>query len=146
MYKRYLSQVQSPNKINILCSRNINPTENKFVAIVALGEGWHNYHHIFPWDYKAAELGNYKLNISTAFLDFMAYIGQAYDLKTVSKEMVRKRVKRTGDGTWKGDQESQPDENDNLHHHHDSVWGWGDRDMKEDDIQDVRVYNSLKEE
>lgn len=127
--------------------RTINPTENKFVAIVAMGEGWHNYHHIFPWDYKAAELGNYRHNLSTAFLDFMAWIGQAYDLKTVSEDMIRKRAKRTGDGTWKGLQENQSLRNENdHHHHHESIWGWGDRDMKEDDIQDVRHFNYLKEE
>uniref|UniRef100_A0A6P7H619 Acyl-CoA desaturase 4-like n=1 Tax=Diabrotica virgifera virgifera TaxID=50390 RepID=A0A6P7H619_DIAVI len=77
---------------------SINPVENPSVALITLGEGWHNYHHTFPWDYKAAELGNYALNGTTAFLDLMAYLGQAYDLKTVSPEMVRKRVARTGDG------------------------------------------------
>lgn len=125
--------------------RTINPTENKFVAWVALGEGWHNYHHIFPWDYKAAELGDYRLNPSTAFLDFMAWIGQAYDLKTVSKDMISRRVKRTGDGTWNGNHQSQTEEEDH-HHHSDGVWGWGDKDMKIDDIKDVRVYNHLKDD
>ncbi|EFA05022.2 acyl-CoA Delta-9 desaturase [Tribolium castaneum] len=77
--------------------KNIKPTENIAVAIVAYGEGWHNYHHVFPWDYKAAELGNYRTNLSTAFIDFMAKIGWAYDLKSVSPEMLRKRKMRTGD-------------------------------------------------
>lgn len=40
------------------------------------GEGWHNYHHVFPWDYKTAELGNYRYNITTAFIDFFAKIGK----------------------------------------------------------------------
>ncbi|KAJ8675558.1 hypothetical protein QAD02_011344, partial [Eretmocerus hayati] len=79
--------------------RNINPTENKFASIMALGEGWHNYHHTFPWDYKASELGFYKFNLATAFIDFFAKIGWAYDLKTVSKDMIEKRVKRTGDAS-----------------------------------------------
>lgn len=39
------------------------------------GEGWHNFHHVFPWDYKAAELGNYRYNITTAYIDFLAKIG-----------------------------------------------------------------------
>lgn len=76
----------------------------------------------------------------------MAWIGQAYDLKTVSKDMISKRVKRTGDGTWKGNHKIQTDEEDHHHHHSDGVWGWGDKDMKIDDIQDVRVYNNLKED
>lgn len=26
--------------------RRINPVENVAVAVVAMGEGWHNYHHV----------------------------------------------------------------------------------------------------
>lgn len=29
--------------------RYISPAENRGVAFFALGEGWHNYHHVFPW-------------------------------------------------------------------------------------------------
>ncbi|KAG8233531.1 hypothetical protein J437_LFUL013547 [Ladona fulva] len=90
--------------------RYISPVENMAVSIAALGEGWHNYHHVFPWDYKTSELGHYSLNLTTAFIDFFAWIGWAYDLKTVSSELVQQRAKRTGDG-------SRP------------VWGWGDSDI-----------------
>jgi stearoyl-CoA desaturase (delta-9 desaturase) len=69
------------------------------VSFVTNGEGWHNYHHVFPWDYKAAELGNYGLNLTTAFIDFFAYIGWAYDLKQPSKELVRRVVQKLGDGS-----------------------------------------------
>lgn len=61
--------------------------------------GWHNYHHTFPWDYKTAELGAYRLNFTTSFLDFMAKLGWAYDLKTTTPEMIQMRTERTGDGT-----------------------------------------------
>jgi len=77
------------------------PTENWFVSMMALGEGWHNYHHVFPWDYKTSELGNYTLNTTTAFIDFFSWVGWAYDLKTVSPSMVTQRAKRTGDGSHK---------------------------------------------
>ena len=79
--------------------RGINPAENRAVAFLAMGEGWHNYHHVFPWDYKTAELGNYTLNFTTAFIDFFAWLGLAYDRKTVPKKMVCDRVLRTGDGS-----------------------------------------------
>lgn len=65
---------------------------------MTLGEGWHNYHHVFPWDYKAAELGNYRANFTTAFIDFFAYLGLAYDLKTVDVNVIKKRALRSGDG------------------------------------------------
>jgi hypothetical protein len=87
------------NKSLLSSARFISAVENKRVAIAALGEGWHNYHHVFPWDYKTSELGFYTVNLTTMFIDSMAYIGQAYDLKTVSKEMILARVNRTGDGT-----------------------------------------------
>ncbi|EFA12799.1 acyl-CoA Delta(11) desaturase-like isoform X1 [Tribolium castaneum] len=125
--------------------KNINATENKSVSILAFGEGWHNYHHVFPWDYKAAELGNYRMNFTTAFLDLMSKIGQAYDLKTVSVDMINKRRKRTGDGTGLVDEELLENEDKHHHHHDDSIWGWGDKDMKQDDMDMVQVHNPSRE-
>lgn len=63
------------------------------------GEGWHNYHHVFPWDYKASELGKYSTNITKAIIDFFAWLGLAYDLKTVPERIIRSRINRTGDGS-----------------------------------------------
>ncbi|XP_071440119.1 acyl-CoA Delta-9 desaturase-like [Hetaerina americana] len=100
--------------------KGINPAQNQGVAMVALGEGWHNYHHVFPWDYKTAELGNYRANITTAFIDFFAWLGWAYDLKTVPKSMIERRVKRTGDGTHE-------------------IWGWNDKDMSEEDRREAEI-------
>ncbi len=35
--------------------KNINPAENKSVNWFTLGEGYHNYHHVFPYDYSTGE-------------------------------------------------------------------------------------------
>ncbi|XP_045782021.1 acyl-CoA Delta(11) desaturase-like isoform X1 [Maniola jurtina] len=78
---------------------SIKPVQNLFVSLVAFGEGFHNYHHTYPWDYKAAELGNNKLNLSTKFIDLFAWIGWARDLKTVPENTAHARMKRTGDGS-----------------------------------------------
>ncbi|XP_063924715.1 acyl-CoA Delta-9 desaturase-like [Zophobas morio] len=75
-------------------NREIKPTENVFVSICSFGEGWHNYHHVFPWDYKAGEFGSYKTNVSTAIIDLMAKIGWAYDLKSATPEMLKLRRSR----------------------------------------------------
>jgi stearoyl-CoA desaturase (delta-9 desaturase) len=94
--------------IQISC-RSINPAENLAVALGAIGEGWHNYHHTFPWDYRTSELGKYATNITLVILDYMAAIGQVYDRKFVSEEMIQKRCSRTGDGThpvWKPENKS----------------------------------------
>uniref|UniRef100_A0A6P7GRF6 (11Z)-hexadec-11-enoyl-CoA conjugase-like n=1 Tax=Diabrotica virgifera virgifera TaxID=50390 RepID=A0A6P7GRF6_DIAVI len=121
--------------------RTINPRESKVLKVIAAGEGWHNYHHTFPWDYKAAEFQNPFLNLTTTFLDFWAFFGQTYDLKTTSEDMIRKRVARTGDGTWKDvkGKEILNSCNEVTSHnfHEECVWGWGDQDMKEEDIEDV---------
>lgn len=70
-----------PSAGNKPYDRNINPVESLPVALAAFGEGWHNYHHVFPWDYKTSEFGDYKFNISTAFIDFFAKLGWARDRK-----------------------------------------------------------------
>lgn len=111
--------------------RYINPAENLGVAIGAMGEGWHNYHHVFPWDYKTAELGNYRANFTTAFIDFFAKIGWAYDLKTVSAQMIKKRVERTGDGTH--------EVYSTDHNHEGEVWGWDDKDMPQEEKAEALI-------
>ncbi|XP_060803766.1 (11Z)-hexadec-11-enoyl-CoA conjugase-like [Amyelois transitella] len=87
--------------------RFIKPVENQFVSLAALGEGWHNYHHVFPWDYRTSELG--RLNISTRFIDTFAKIGWAYDLKAATSVMIVQRAKRCGDGTLGEIEEPDPE-------------------------------------
>ncbi|XP_071379525.1 acyl-CoA desaturase isoform X1 [Centroberyx affinis] len=77
---------------------SINPRENKFVTFSAIGEGFHNYHHTFPYDYATSEFGC-KLNLTTCFIDFMCFLGLAKDCKRVSQEVVLARIQRTGDGS-----------------------------------------------
>lgn len=66
---------------------------------MSMGEGWHNYHHVFPWDYKAAELGNYTFNFTTALIDLFSIVGWAYDLRVPTADMVRRTVESKGDGS-----------------------------------------------
>ena len=61
-----------------------------------LGEGFHNYHHVFPQDYSTSEFG-LRVNPTTAFIDFMRVIGLAYDCRKMSQETILARRKRTGD-------------------------------------------------
>jgi stearoyl-CoA desaturase (delta-9 desaturase) len=58
------------------------PAENLFTSIVACGEGWHNFHHAFPFDYTTAEHPWwYCINTSTMVIDALALVGQTYDHK-----------------------------------------------------------------
>ncbi|KAL7847802.1 hypothetical protein AOLI_G00225200 [Acnodon oligacanthus] len=78
--------------------RNINPRENSFVSFGAIGEGYHNYHHTFPFDYAASELG-LRFNPTTCFIDLMCWFGLANDRKKATPEMIKARKLRTGDGS-----------------------------------------------
>jgi len=74
----------------------IMPSENPFVAFLALGEGFHNYHHTFPHDYSTTEFG-WLLNMSTVFIDACAVFGLAYDRKSIPAKFVQMRREKTGD-------------------------------------------------
>ncbi|XP_049870765.1 acyl-CoA Delta-9 desaturase-like isoform X2 [Pectinophora gossypiella] len=73
--------------------KNLQPVESWFVSWLSLGEGWHNYHHVFPWDYKAAEFTRHY-NFTASLIRFFERIGLAYDLKTASPEMTRESCAR----------------------------------------------------
>lgn len=45
-------------------NKSMRPTEAPIVSFLAVGEGWHNYHHTFPHDYSCSELGWYVTNAS----------------------------------------------------------------------------------
>jgi stearoyl-CoA desaturase (Delta-9 desaturase) len=85
---------------------------------------------------KAAELGSYSLNWSTAFIDLMALIGWATELKTVSDELIRKRIFRTGASNLV-DKKFAEEDAENLP----LVWGWDDKDMQEEDKKLALVFN-----
>lgn len=102
--------------------KNISPVENFAVSMAALGEGYHNYHHVFPWDYKTSELGYYSFNWSTAFIDAFAQIGWAYDRKYVSSTMIQRRAFRCGDGSH--------------------VWGYGDIDILKEDQEELDMMDN----
>uniref|UniRef100_A0A3B1K8M5 Stearoyl-CoA desaturase 5 n=1 Tax=Astyanax mexicanus TaxID=7994 RepID=A0A3B1K8M5_ASTMX len=76
----------------------INPRENCLVTFGAMGEGFHNFHHTFPFDYSASEFG-LRLNPTTCFIDFMCLLGLASNRKKATPEMIKSRKLRTGDGS-----------------------------------------------
>ncbi|KGL84230.1 Stearoyl-CoA desaturase 5, partial [Tinamus guttatus] len=79
-------------------NKTINPRDNILTVMGTLGEGYHNYHHTFPFDYSASELG-LKFNLATWFIDFMFWLGLVTDRKRAPKEMVQARKEKTGDGS-----------------------------------------------
>lgn len=87
--------------INYNClNRDIVPCDNPFVSIISVGEGWHNYHHVFPWDYRTGGIGKYDFNFTTFMIDQFGKIGWAYDFKTASDDLIIATVKNRGDGSF----------------------------------------------
>jgi len=70
------------------------PAENPFVSWCAVGEGWHNWHHKYPFDYAASEFGvSSQFNPSKLVIDAMAAIGLVWGRKrgTAAWQMGRAR-------------------------------------------------------
>lgn len=51
-------------------NEEIRPSENPLVSLFSLGEGWHNFHHSYPKDYRASEPS--KFNPTSTFIDAMS--------------------------------------------------------------------------
>merc|ERR1711957_432166 len=67
------------------------PAENPYVSFFAIGEGWHNWHHKYPYDYATSEFGiSSQANLSKLFIDALALLG-----------LVSKRKRATGAWTLK---------------------------------------------
>lgn len=88
------------------------------------------------------------------FIDFFAWLGWAYDLKTVPDHVVRKRVLRTGDGSHRYSIEAKKNNahieeevknNNEGERDLDHFWGWGDSDMIQDDINDIAIIHKHAE-
>jgi len=72
----------------------IDPRENYYVSLAAFGEGYHNYHHSYPWDYKAGE-STAGFNFTSLFIEIMAVFGLASNLRVASKEVVERGKAKT---------------------------------------------------
>ncbi|XP_076289107.1 acyl-CoA Delta-9 desaturase-like isoform X2 [Lasioglossum baleicum] len=72
----------------------IKAVQSILVTVLTIGDGYHNFHHSFPWDYR---MTNQPFCIPAKVLDILAYLGLAYDLKMVTPNIVQGHAKRHGD-------------------------------------------------
>jgi stearoyl-CoA desaturase (Delta-9 desaturase) len=69
--------------------------ENPLVSLGSLGEGWHNWHHKYPFDYAASEFGIEKqFNPTKLFIDVCVFFGLASDCKRATGAWSKLRVLR----------------------------------------------------
>lgn len=71
------------------------PAENPVVAFLALGEGWHNWHHKYPFDYATSEFGASKqYNPTKMFIDTCCWLGLASDRKRATGAWAKLKASR----------------------------------------------------
>ena len=76
-----------------------NPAENPIVSIAAIGEGWHNWHHKYPFDYAASEYGVMtQFNPTKLVIDAAAAVGLVYDASVPTAMWARERAQREEQG------------------------------------------------
>ena len=66
-----------------------SPRDHVITALVTLGEGYHNFHHEFPSDYRNA-IQWWQYDPTKVFIYLMSLIGQAYDLNTFRHNEIEK--------------------------------------------------------
>ena len=71
-----------------------NPAENPMVSILAIGEGWHNWHHKYPFDYAASEYGILRqFNPTKLVIDIAASVGLVSERKRATAMWAREKAK-----------------------------------------------------
>ena len=74
------------------------PAENPFVSCFAIGEGWHNWHHKYPYDYATSEFGCLaQYNPSKMVIDILAALGLVWGRKRATAAWTRGRARRDQD-------------------------------------------------
>ena len=80
----------------------VQPRENWAVALFGYNEGFHNFHHQFPWDWRIAEHGIAFFDPGKWFIAAMRFIGAATDLKQASPELIQRTKQRVIDANHDG--------------------------------------------
>jgi len=74
------------------------PSENPIVSFCSVGEGWHNWHHKYPFDYAASEYGiSSQFNPSKLFIDILAAVGLVWGRKRGTAAWAHGRARRDRD-------------------------------------------------
>jgi stearoyl-CoA desaturase (delta-9 desaturase) len=65
--------------------------DNDVLALLTYGEGYHNFHHIFQWDYRNG-IRWWQYDPTKWWISFCSFIGLASDLKRVPEFQIRRAV------------------------------------------------------
>jgi len=68
------------------------------VSWMAIGEGWHNWHHKYPYDYAASEFGiSSQFNPSKMLIDLWAELGLVWNLRRGTSAWTIAKARRDAD-------------------------------------------------
>ena len=70
-------------------SDKFSARDNSFLALITYGEGYHNYHHTFQWDYRNG-VKWWQYDPTKWIINFCSRIGLTYDLKRCSLAQIEK--------------------------------------------------------
>lgn len=67
---------------------DITPVDNVWANLLTMGEGYHNFHHSFPYDYRGSE---FKLRVDPSkwLVDIAYYLGIASNIKSFPDEYIQ---------------------------------------------------------
>lgn len=75
----------------------IRPSDHRFVNYLSFGEGIHNYHHVFPFDYRINDRPQWELfTPPVIFIQVCHLLGLVTDLKIASPQMVQEIIDKRG--------------------------------------------------
>ena len=75
-FTKYIFTLNATWCVNSVChfwgtrewNKNIEPRDNFFVSLITNGEGWHNWHHEYPKDWRASKNDWWMFNPTCTFI------------------------------------------------------------------------------
>jgi stearoyl-CoA desaturase (delta-9 desaturase) len=71
----------------------IEARDHYLMNSISVGEGYHNFHHAFPFDYRSAEDGAW-FNTTKWLIDVGALLGQVYNRKVLPSYLATARKEK----------------------------------------------------
>lgn len=65
--------------------------DNDFIALLTYGEGYHNFHHLFQWDYRNG-VRWWQIDLTKWWIAFWSWTGLAHSLKRAPEFRIRRAM------------------------------------------------------
>jgi len=65
--------------------------DNDLIALFTYGEGYHNYHHLFSWDYRNG-VRWWNVDLTKWWIAMLSWVGQSHSLRRVPEFKIRRAM------------------------------------------------------